>query len=579
MTDTQALTVRILETPSLGDRSYLVHDGDGRVRGRPAAGHRPGAGPARGRRRPAHPRLRDPHPQRLRHRRLRARRGDRRGLPGQRRGRGLLRPHPDRATARSCRSGDRMRVRAIATPGPHLHPPLVRARSATTATEEPYARLHRRLAALRRDRPARPARRRAHRHPGPPPARLRPPARRRAARRRRGLPDPRLRLVLLRHASPTPPPRPSAQEKRVQPGADPGRGDLRPRAARRARRLAGVLRAHGAGQRRRPARARPVPAPTTADAAELRRRIEAGEWVVDLRNRTAFAAGHVAGHLQLRPRRAVRHLPRLADRVGHPADPARRDRRGRRRRPSASWSGSASTGPAAPRDRRPRRLDRPASWPRFPTATFADLAQVRHHRAVVVLDVRRADEHAARRGSRARSTSRCTSCRDRLDEVPAGEVWVHCAAGYRASVGGVAPRRRRSPRRRRRRRVRQRRGRRACTCRHRRAGRRRELAVAVLAGALIGLSLGALGGGGSILAVPVLVYVLGPVPRAGDHRLAGGGRRRPRWSARSAPAAPGTCCWAGARPSALVAIGRCGARRHRLHRGLRRRCCSRRSRR
>ena len=35
--------------------------------------------------------------------------------------------------------------------------------------------------------------------------------------------------------------------------------------------------------------------PTEADPAELRRRIEAGEWVVDLRNRTAFAAGHVGG--------------------------------------------------------------------------------------------------------------------------------------------------------------------------------------------------------------------------------------------------------------------------------------------
>jgi len=35
------------------------------------------------------------------------------------------------------------------------------------------------------------------------------------------------------------------------------------------------------------------------------------------------------------------------------------------------------------------------------------------------------------------------------------------------------------------------------------------LVVALLAGALIGLSLGALGGGGSILAVPVLVYLLG----------------------------------------------------------------------
>lgn len=36
--------------------------------------------------------------------------------------------------------------------------------------------------------------------------------------------------------------------------------------------------------------------------------------------------------------------------------------------------------------------------------------------------------------------------------------------------------------------------------------------VAVVAGALIGLSLGALGGGGSILAVPVLVYLLGQSP-------------------------------------------------------------------
>jgi hydroxyacylglutathione hydrolase len=37
--------------------------------------------------------------------------------------------------------------------------------------------------------------------------------------------------------------------------------------------------------------------PPRADAAELRRRIEAGEWVVDLRARRAFAAGHVAGAL------------------------------------------------------------------------------------------------------------------------------------------------------------------------------------------------------------------------------------------------------------------------------------------
>ena len=38
-------------------------------------------------------------------------------------------------------------------------------------------------------------------------------------------------------------------------------------------------------------------APAVADPAQLRQRIEAGEWVVDLRNRTAFAAGHAPGTL------------------------------------------------------------------------------------------------------------------------------------------------------------------------------------------------------------------------------------------------------------------------------------------
>jgi hypothetical protein len=37
--------------------------------------------------------------------------------------------------------------------------------------------------------------------------------------------------------------------------------------------------------------------PAAVDPAELRRRIEAGEWVVDLRNRTAFAAGHLSGSI------------------------------------------------------------------------------------------------------------------------------------------------------------------------------------------------------------------------------------------------------------------------------------------
>jgi len=69
----------------------------------------------------------------------------------------------------------------------------------------------------------------------------------------------------------------------------------------------------------------------------------------------------------------------------------------------------------------------------FPTATFADLAQVRHHREVVVLDVRRADEHDAARIDGAVNIP-LHELWGHLADVPAGEVWVHCAGGYRASV-------------------------------------------------------------------------------------------------------------------------------------------------
>ncbi len=81
-----------------------------------------------------------------------------------------------------------------------------------------------------------------------------------------------------------------------QPGADQHRGRVRPRAAGGPGRVPGVLRADGAREPGRPGRARSVPS-APAEAGELRRRIDAGEWVVDLRSHTAFAAGHLRGAL------------------------------------------------------------------------------------------------------------------------------------------------------------------------------------------------------------------------------------------------------------------------------------------
>jgi hydroxyacylglutathione hydrolase len=174
--------------------------------------------------------------------------------------------------------------------------------------------------------------------------------------------------------------------------------------------------------------------PGKADPAGIRRRIEAGEWVVDLRNRTVFAAGHVPGSLNFGLDGSFATYLGWLIEWGTPltllgetaADVAQAQRELVRigiDRPAAATTGKpedwvAGTG---------REL---AS---FATATFADLARMRHHRVVTVLDVRRSDEYGASRIQGALNIPLHELPR-RTSEVPAGEVWVHCAAGYRASV-------------------------------------------------------------------------------------------------------------------------------------------------
>jgi rhodanese-related sulfurtransferase len=71
----------------------------------------------------------------------------------------------------------------------------------------------------------------------------------------------------------------------------------------------------------------------------------------------------------------------------------------------------------------------------FPIGTFADFEQVRRHRPVVLLDVRRAEEYHAARIEGAVNIPLHELPR-RVHEAPGGEVWVHCASGYRAAVAG-----------------------------------------------------------------------------------------------------------------------------------------------
>jgi len=171
--------------------------------------------------------------------------------------------------------------------------------------------------------------------------------------------------------------------------------------------------------------------PSQADPGELRRRIEAGEWVVDLRNRTTFAAGHAPGTLNFGlDGPFATYLGWLITwgtpitLLGETAEDVAEAQRELVRigidRPAARATGG------------------PEDWAEdelasFPTGTFADLEQIRRHRPVVVLDVRRADEHDKARIKDAVNIPIHELPR-RVEEVPEGELWVHCASGYRASV-------------------------------------------------------------------------------------------------------------------------------------------------
>jgi glyoxylase-like metal-dependent hydrolase (beta-lactamase superfamily II)/rhodanese-related sulfurtransferase len=173
-------------------------------------------------------------------------------------------------------------------------------------------------------------------------------------------------------------------------------------------------------------------APRRADADELRKRLVDGEWVVDLRNRVAFAAGHVAGTLNFGLDGSFATylgwlipwgtpLTLLGETPEQVAEAQRELVRIGIDRPTAHATGT------------------PADWAggddlaSFPRATFAELAQVRHHRPVVVLDNRRDLEWAEAHIDCAVHIP-LHDLPGRVDEVPDGEIWVHCAAGYRASI-------------------------------------------------------------------------------------------------------------------------------------------------
>ncbi|MFK0284454.1 rhodanese-like domain-containing protein [Streptomyces sp. NPDC090499] len=172
--------------------------------------------------------------------------------------------------------------------------------------------------------------------------------------------------------------------------------------------------------------------PGRAEAAEIAARLAAGEWVVDLRNRVAFAAGHVPGTLNFEADGQLatylawllpwgRPVTLLAESAAQLAAAQRELTRVGIDRPAAAATGTPEAWL--------RAGERPRSFPR---ATFAELS-ARGAQDVVVLDVRR-DTERAEGHLRGSLHIPLHQIRDRLGEIPGGTVWVHCAGGMRAAV-------------------------------------------------------------------------------------------------------------------------------------------------
>jgi len=176
--------------------------------------------------------------------------------------------------------------------------------------------------------------------------------------------------------------------------------------------------------------------PMPADASELAARIHAGEWVVDLRERTAYASDHVIGTVNVGVSDSfVTYLAWLVPwgtpvtLVGDTAEEVAEAQRQLARvgidRPAAGATGGiAHWGEGLGRGS-------------IRVSDYAGLAALRggaDGADPYVLDVRRDDERRNRSIAGSHHVPLHELTRRALEVPDDREVWVHCAGGYRASI-------------------------------------------------------------------------------------------------------------------------------------------------
>ena len=174
--------------------------------------------------------------------------------------------------------------------------------------------------------------------------------------------------------------------------------------------------------------------PRLVDPAELADRLAAGEWVLDLRSRTAFAAGHLPGALnfELAVANFVTYVGWLIPwgapitLIGETEEQVADARRELVRIGIDRLAGAAIGSPD--------QLATGQELAAYPVSDFTGLADaIAADPDLVVLDARRDDERAGG-GVQGSLHIPIHDLPGRLDEVPDGDVWVYCGSGYRASI-------------------------------------------------------------------------------------------------------------------------------------------------
>lgn len=170
--------------------------------------------------------------------------------------------------------------------------------------------------------------------------------------------------------------------------------------------------------------------PTPVDPVELGRRIHRGEWVVDLRPRRAFAEHHVAGTIGIELADAFvtylgwlipwgMPLTLLADDAEDITAATRQLARIGIDRPAGAATGD------------PTKWAPDAARRSYPVLTFDEVAE--GSAVGQLLDVRRTQEHMSCHVSGARNVP-IHELTERIHELEGRRHLVHCASGYRAAI-------------------------------------------------------------------------------------------------------------------------------------------------